>query len=402
MNLASLHASVALAWLADGRRVAEGLLVASDGSSPLAPGASMLVNADGAIEGSVSGGCVESAVAQEAMALLAGAGGARLRRYGISDELAGTAGLTCGGTVEILVHAVAGPDADATAAALRARIGGRPAALATVVDGRLAGARLALVDGAVVGSLAGRSHGSSRDAEASRGIAAAGEPAERGGAPVGPAAVALLQHSLARDLHGMLAQGRGGIRHYGADGATLGREVRVFVAVDAPPPRLAIVGATDFSAALAPLARALGWTVSICDARPAFARADRFARAADVVVAAPGPWVADQRLGPDDALLVFSHDPKHDEPALVAALAGEAGFIGALGSRRTAADRAVRLRAAGASDEQLRRLHSPCGLDIGARTPEETAISVLAEIVAFRAGRPGTPLRRTTAPIHPR
>ena len=401
VNVASLHASVALAWLADGRRVAEGLLVATDGSSPLAPGASMLVDGDGAIEGSVSGGCVESAVAQEAMALLAGAGGARLRRYGIlPPSFAGTAGLTCGGTVEILVHAVAGPDADATAAALRARVDGRPAALATVVDGPLAGARLALVDGAVVGSLTGRSCRSPRDAGAPRGIAAAGAPAEPGGAPVGPAAVALLQHSLARDLHGMLAQGRGGIRHYGADGATMGREVRVFVAVDAPPPRLAIVGATDFSAALAPLARALGWTVSICDARAAFARADRFARAADVVVAAPGPWVADQRLGPGDALLVFSHDPKHDEPALVAALAGEAGFIGALGSRRTAADRALRLRAAGASNQQLRRLHSPCGLDIGARTPEEQR-SVLAEIIAFRAGRPGTPLRRTAAPIPP-
>jgi xanthine dehydrogenase accessory factor len=403
MNVASLHASVALAWLGDGRRVAEGLLVATDGSSPLAPGASMLVDGDGAIEGSVSGGCVESAVAQEAMALLGGDGAARLRRYGISDELAGTVGLTCGGTVEILVHAVAGADADATAAALRARADGRPAALATVVDGPLAGARMALVDGAVVGSLTGRSRPSSvRDAAAPRDLAAAGAPADPGAAPLDADAVALLQHSLARDLHGMLAQGRGGMRRYGADGATLGREVRVFVAVDAPPPRLAIVGATDFSAALAPIARALGWAVSICDPRSAFARADRFARAADVVVAPPGPWVADQRLGPTDALLVFSHDPKHDEPAILAALAGEAGFIGALGSRRTATDRAARLRAAGATEEQLRRLHSPCGLDVGARTPEETAVSVLAEMIAFRAGRPGTPLRETAAPIHPR
>lgn len=373
MNVATLHASVALAWLGGGRRVAEGLLVAADGSSPLQPGASMLVDGDGAIEGSVSGGCVESAVAQEAMALLAGDGAPRLRRYGISDELAGTVGLTCGGTVEILVHAVAGADADATTAALRARAEGRPNALATVVDGPLAGARLALVDGRVVGRLAR-----------------------------GATDVRLLEHSLARDLRGMLDQGRGGIRRYGDDGATLGATVRVFVAVDAPAPRLAIIGATDFSAALAPLAGALGWAVTICDARSAFARADRFARAADVVVAPPGPWVAEQRLGPADALLVFSHDPKHDEPAILAALGGAVGFIGALGSRRTATDRHARLVAAGATAEQLTRVHSPCGLDIGARTPEETAISVLAEVIAHRSTRSGAPLRDTAAPIHPR
>jgi xanthine dehydrogenase accessory factor len=379
-TVATLHASVALAWLGDGRRVAEGLLVATDGSSPLEPGASMLVDGAGAIEGSVSGGCVESAVAQEAMALLAGDRAPRLRRYGISDELAGTVGLTCGGTVEILVHEVAGAAADAATAAVKARAEGRPSALATVVDGPLAGAKLALVDGSVVGRLAPRT----------------------GADDMTPDAVALLEHGLARDLAGMLAQGRSGLRRYGADGSTLGREVRVFVAVDAPPPRMAIVGATDFSAALAPLAQALGWKVTICDARSTFARADRFARAADVVVAPPGPWVADQRLGPNDALLVFSHDPKHDEPAILSALAGEAGFIGALGSRRTADDRAARLRAAGATDEQLARLHSPCGLDVGARTPEETAISVLAEIIAVRTARSGAPLRSTSGSIHPR
>lgn len=367
MNVATLHADVARAWLRDGRAVAEGLLVAVDGSSPLAPGASMLVDAGGAIEGSVSGGCVESAVAQEAMALLAGDGASRLRRYGISDDLAGTVGLTCGGTVEILIHRIADPAP--TLAFLDARAAGRPCALATVVDGPRAGARLALDGDTLIGDLGGP---------------------------------ALLQHSLARDLRGIVAQGRGGLRRYGSDGATLGRELRVFVAVAAPPPRLAIVGATDFSAALAPLARALGWAVAICDARAAFARADRFARAADVVVAPPGPWVAGHGLGPADSLLVFSHDPKHDEPALLAGLASGAGFVGALGSRRTDADRRARLRAAGATAAQLARLHSPCGLDIGARTPEETAISVVAEIVAARNARPGTPLRATTDPIHPR
>jgi xanthine dehydrogenase accessory factor len=356
MSVAALHDEVARAWLREGRAVAEGLLVAADGSSPLAPGASMLVDAAGAIEGSVSGGCVESAVAQEAMALLAGDERApRLRRYGISDELAGTVGLTCGGTVEVLIHRLRDPAP--TLAFLAATNG----ALATVVDGPEAGARLALADGVLVG--------------------------------------AELHHNIVRDLHGA---SRTGLRRYGEDGSTLGSAIRVFVEVKTPRPRLLVVGATDFSAALAPLARAVGWDVCICDARPAFARADRFARAADVVVSPPGPWVSASGLGPPDALLVFSHDPKHDEPALLAGLASGAGFVGALGSRRTDADRRARLRAAGAGDAQLARLHSPCGLDIGARTPDETALSVLAEIVAARTGRPGAPLRETTQPIHPR
>jgi xanthine dehydrogenase accessory factor len=356
VSVAALHDEVARAWLGDGRPVAEGLLVAVDGSSPLEAGATMLVDAHGAIEGSVSGGCVESAVAQEAMALLATPDRRpRLRRYGISDALAGDVGLTCGGTVEILVHAIADPAP--ALAFLEAATG----ALATVVDGPDAGAQLALADGALTG--------------------------------------AELHPNIVRDLRGAA---RSGIRRYGADGSTLGAGVRVFFAVRAPRPRLAIVGATDFSAALAPLAQALGWDVAICDARPAFARADRFARAADVTVAPPGPWVSAAGLGPSDALLVFSHDPKHDEPALLAGLASGAGFVGALGSRRTDADRRVRLRAAGATDAQLARLHSPCGLDIGARTPDETALSVLAEIVAARTGRPGAPLRETSQPIHPR
>lgn len=361
IGLAAHHDDVARAWLrgtgAGRRLIAEALLVAVDGSSPLSPGATMLIDADGAIEGSVSGGCVESAIAQEAMALLASSDDRpRLRRYGISDDLAGEAGLTCGGTVEVLIHALTDPTA--TLAFLDAPT----AALATVIDGPTSGTRLtALPDGTLIG--------------------------------------AELHPNIVRDLRGTT---KSEVRRYGADGETLGAEVRVFVAVRAPRPRLVVVGATDFSAALAPLARAVGWEVEICDARPAFARADRFARAADVTVAPPGPFVAAAHLTADDALLVFSHDPKHDEPALLAALAGDAGFIGALGSRKTDADRRARLRAAGVTDAQLARLHSPCGLDIGARTPDETALSVLAEIVATRTGRPGLPLRETTQPIHPR
>jgi xanthine dehydrogenase accessory factor len=163
-----------------------------------------------------------------------------------------------------------------------------------------------------------------------------------------------------------------------------------------------IFGAIDFSAALAPFASQIGYQVTICDARGRFARASRFSTAAKVSVAWPQDVLRDVTLGPRDAVLVFTHDPKFDEPALVAALQTNAGYIGALGSRHTTADREQRLRAAGVAEAELARLHAPCGLDIGSRTAEETAVSVLAEIIASRAQRAGTPLRLTSGPIHGR
>jgi xanthine dehydrogenase accessory factor len=360
-------AALAARWLQEGRRVACALLVEVEGSAPLAPGATMLVDAGGAVEGSISGGCVEGAVVAEAEQVLAG-GPPRVVRYGISDELAGEVGLTCGGTVHVLVHEL---DADAAAAELavhEAAQAGRPAAIATLLDGPRAGARLALVgDGAVLGTL--------------------GDEA--------------LDRNVARDAAGLLAQGVTALRRYGADGATLGEELRVHVRALASPPQLLVVGATDFSAALAALAAQLGYAVTICDARERFARSSRYARFAEVVTAWPQELLAERTPGPRDAVLAFTHDPKFDEPALIAALASDAGFVGALGSRRTTAERAQRLRAAGLSDEQLARLHAPCGLDVGAGTPHEVAISVLAEILAQRTGRSARPLRETAGAIRP-
>jgi xanthine dehydrogenase accessory factor len=163
-----------------------------------------------------------------------------------------------------------------------------------------------------------------------------------------------------------------------------------------------IFGAIDFSAALAPFAAQIGYQVTICDARGRFARSSRFSSWANVTVAWPQEALREVELGPRDAVLVFTHDPKFDEPALIAALGTNAGYIGALGSRHTTADRDRRLRDAGVGDADLARIHAPCGLDIGSRTAEETAVSVLAEIIADRADRAGTPLRATSGPIHGR
>jgi xanthine dehydrogenase accessory factor len=163
-----------------------------------------------------------------------------------------------------------------------------------------------------------------------------------------------------------------------------------------------LVGAIDYSAAVAALASAAGYQVLIADAREAFARAERFSRVAAVHVGWPAPAIESRELGPRDGVIVFSHDPKFDEPAILAALASDAGYIGALGSRRTASERNARLIAAGADPQALERVHSPCGLDIGAATPEEVAISIMAEVIAARSGRAGEPLITTGNSIRPR
>jgi xanthine dehydrogenase accessory factor len=192
------------------------------------------------------------------------------------------------------------------------------------------------------------------------------------------------------------------IRRYGADGSTMGDDLRVFVRSFASPPRMVIFGAIDFSAALAVLARESGYQVTICDARESFLDSERFSRAAEVVNEWPDRYLAGQTLTERDAVLVFTHDSKFDEPALKAALDSDAGYIGALGSRRTQEDRRRRLADAGVPEAQLERIVGPCGLDIGAATPMETAISILAEIVARRAHRSAAPLTETGGAIRAR
>lgn len=401
MSVASDQAGVVAGWLAEGRRVARAVLVAVEDSAPLPVGAAMFVAADGAIEGSISGGCVEAALAQEAAAVLAGAPPA-IHTFGISDALAGTAGLTCGGTLHVFVHALDDADAAAATAAAEAVRAGRAAALATLLDGPRAGATTAIVPAAAPPEGVAAGEGI-RAAEGIRSPGPEGvRPGEGASTPGMRAGIPrLLAHAVVRDAAGLLDQGVTTIRSYGADGATLGADLRVFVRSFAPPPRLLIFGAIDFSAALAPLAHELGYAVTISDPRERFMTAPRFARAATVHVGWPEAAFAGRSFGPRDAILVFSHDPRLDVPALQRALATDAGYVGALGSRRTTAERDERLRAAGVTEAELARLHAPCGLDIGGRTPEETAISILAEIVAVRAGRPAAPLRETAGAIQP-
>lgn len=359
-------ARTVLEWLADGRQVAAGLLVEVEGSAPLNVGASVYVDGTGNVEGSITGGCVESAVAQEALEIIARTDAPRLRTYGISDELAGTVGLMCGGVVHVLIHELRGTARDAATAACEAILEERPAALATALEGPCAGNKVFVDAVAIVGELGGTD---------------------------------LLERNVARETRGLIAQGGTMVRSFGEDGASLGSGLRVQVTTFVEPPRMVILGAIDFSSALAALAKSFGYRVTIADPRTAFLRSKRFSAVAETVAAWPDKALPGMELGPRDAVLVFTHDPKLDVPALLAAFDTDAGYLGALGSRRTTADRNERLLEAGAAESDLDRVHAPCGLDIGSSTVEETAIAILAEIVAARSGRAGRPLRAEQGPI---
>jgi len=358
---------LACEWLAAGHRVVAATLVERIGSAPLDPGAEMLVGEHGRIEGTVTGGCVEGALAEEAQRVLDG-GPPHLASYGISDEQAVSVGLMCGGSVRVFVHEL-GPDiAEALAAVRDGLAQGTPVALATLLEGDGAGAKMAVLEDGVVGSL---------------GVAE------------------LLDHSVAREARGFLDEGVSRIRRYGSGGEVMGSELAVYIQAFAAPPSMTIFGAIDFSAAVARLAGELGYRVTICDPREPFAASPRFSEAAEVVLDWPDRYMDGRTLGPRDVVLVFTHDPKFDQPALIAALGSRAGYVGALGSRRTHRQRAERLREAGVRDEEIQRIHAPCGLDLGARTPEETAVSIIAEVISVRARRSGESLSETAGPIHP-
>jgi len=358
---------IAVDWLREGRRVVSAALVDRIGSAPLDPGAQMLIDGRGNIEGSVTGGCVEAALVEEAQRILAG-GEAKIVTYGVSDEEALGVGLMCGGTVRVFVHEFGDDSLESLEAVAAARAADEPVARGTLLDGDRAGASISILEDRVVGSLG---------------------------------VTELLDRSVVRDARGQLDEGVSRIRRYGAGGEVMGSEVAVYIQAFATPPRMLIFGAIDFSSEVAKVASDIGYQVTICDAREPFARSPRFSRNAEVVIDWPDRYLQGQELGPRDVVLVFTHDPKFDEPALTAALATDAGYIGALGSRRTQERRAERLRDAGLDERSIARIHAPCGLDVGARTPSETAISILAEVIAVRTGRTGESLRDTGGPIHP-
>jgi xanthine dehydrogenase accessory factor len=369
MSVVSEQLSIGMRWLADQRRIVCALLIDAEGSSPFAPGVFMLIDSDGAIEGSITGGCVESDVVVNALEILAEDGDPRLLHYGVSDEAAHEVGLMCGGSVEVFVHELREEARAVCAEAFDAAARAVPAGIATLVDGPRPGAKIGVVDGRVLGGL----HGPE-----------------------------LLDRSVARDLAALSERGTSALRHYGVSGEALGDGLTVHLQAFRTPPTLILVGAIDYSAAVAALAAAVGYQVVIADAREAFARSERFSRVATVHVGWPTPAIEQRNLGPRDAVIVFSHDPKFDEPAILTALRSDAGFVGALGSHRTAQDRRARLLAAGADPAALARVHSPCGLDIGAATPEEVAVSIMAEVIAARSGRTGEPLLSSGGSIRPR
>lgn len=369
MTVVAEQVSVGMRWLADGRRVVCALLVDAEGSSPFEPGAFMLIDGDGAIEGSITGGCVEADVVTNALEILEASEAPRLMRYGVSDGLAQSVGLMCGGTVGVLVHELRGTAREVCQQAFDALSREEPVAIATLVDGPSAGAKLAVVDGRVIGGLGGPE---------------------------------LLDHTVAGDLVALGERRTSTLRHYGGGGEALGDACSVHLHAFGVPPTLVLVGAIDYSAAVASLASQLGYRTVIVDAREAFARSSRFSRVAEVQVAWPDGAIDERQLRSGDAVIVFSHDPKFDEPAILAALRSDAGYIGALGSRRTAMERNARLAEAGVDAEALSRLHSPCGLDIGAATPEEVAVSIMAEVIAARSGRVGQRLVDGDGSIRPR
>jgi xanthine dehydrogenase accessory factor len=358
-------------WRA-GQTAGLGTVVRTFRSAPRPPGASMVVAPDGSVTGSVSGGCVEGAV-YELATEVAKKGTPRLERYGVSDDDAFAVGLTCGGVIDVFVESMSRatfPELGAVADDVGAH---RPVAIATVVahpDAQWVGRRVVVRPDAVAGSL-----GSAR-ADA----------------------------AVADDARGLLAVGRSEVLKYGPDGQRLGEGMEVFVSSYAPRPRMLVFGAIDFAAALAQQGSFLGYRVTVCDARAVFATPVRFPSADHVVVEWPHRYLAAEAAAGDvdesTVICVLTHDPKFDVPVLEVALRLGAGYVGAMGSRRTHDDRMKRLRAAGLTDAELSRLSSPIGLDLGARTPEETAVSIAADIISKRWGGGGRPLTETDGRIH--
>ncbi|MBK3546104.1 XdhC family protein [Streptomyces sp. MBT60] len=355
---------------ADGVPLALATVVAVHGSAPRDPGAVMAVDAAGTVVGSVSGGCVEGDLYEVAREVLAGAG-PRVVAYGISDDEAFGVGLTCGGTIEVLVRPYVSAAELADLAALLDLIADdRPVAEATVLSGAAeTGARLVV-----------------RPSDA--------------GPTTGTLGSEGLDAAVTDDARGLLAQGHTTIQWYGAHGQRRMQEVAVFIRTYAPPPRMLVFGAIDHAAATARIGSFLGYRVTVCDARPAFATRERFPTADEVVRAWPHTYLASTEVDARTVVCVLTHDPKFDVPLLLAALRTPAAYIGVMGSRRTHHDRLARLREAGADEAALARLASPVGLDLGARTPEETAVSIAAEVIQHRWGGTGRPLGELTGAIH--
>ncbi|MEU6230797.1 XdhC family protein [Streptomyces sp. NPDC047042] len=354
-------------WYAAGEPFGLATVVSVSRSAPRDPGAAMAVGPGDEVVGSVSGGCVEGAVFELAQEVVAN-GEARLETFGYSDEDAFAVGLMCGGEITLLVRPVTPALDPSFAAVARTVAAGHPVTVATVTDGPATrGATLAVWPDRVSGTLGTTG----------------------------------LDVAVTADARGELALGATGLRHYGPHGERREDAVTVFLHSFAPPPRMLVFGAIDYAAAVARIGAFLGYRVTVCDARPVFATPKRFPEGVNVVADWPHRYMRGTDTDERTVICVLTHDPKFDVPLLEEALRRPAAYIGAMGSRRTHDDRRRRLTEAGLTAPELARLRSPIGLDLGARTPQEVAVSVAAEIVALRWGGSGAALTATGGAIHP-
>jgi len=340
------------AWLAAGKEVAVATVVRVLGSAPRPVGARMIVSSGGDMAGSVSGGCVETTVYGEMIDLLRG-GPPRLLHFGITEDMIWEVGLACGGTIDVLIQKLE----PALVAALGEAVQrGEPLALATVVSGDGIG-RSTLIAGTGV-------------------LSGPGDPR-------------------------LCAVARGLLRGEQKTGAihAVDPGLELFVEPFLPPPRLVLIGGVHVAIPLTRFAKELGFTVVVADPRAKFANRERFPEADQVLVEWPDEALAHLAVNESTYLVLLTHDPKIDEPALATALQTGAAYIGAIGSRKTHAARFERMAKWGVTPEQLQRVYAPIGLDLGGHTPEETALSIIAEVVAVKNGRRGGSLRASSGPI---
>jgi len=355
-------------WCREARPFALATVVDVTGSAPLPVGTSVAVDADGNAVGSISGGCVEGAVHELCRQVLKDGGAPQRAWFGYSDDDAFAVGLTCGGELDVLVQRVDPAAQPHLAAAFAEVVSGRPTAVAQVVDGpeKLLGRTVC-----VIGDAAHATLGNDE-----------------------------LDREVTAQAGALLRAGRTARVEVGGDADTCPERLSVLVHVHASPPRMLIFGAVDFAAALSRAGDLLGYHVTVCDARPVFATPARFPYADEVVVDWPHRYLAQTAVDARTAICVLTHDAKFDIPLLRLALDLPVGYVGAMGSRRTHDERLRRLREVGLTQAQLARLRSPIGLDLGARTPQETAMSIAAEIIADRNRGTGLPLSQRTGPIH--
>ncbi|RFA16030.1 XshC-Cox1-family protein [Subtercola boreus] len=344
-----------------GESVAVATVTRIDGSAPRTLGTAMSVDVRGAVIGSISGGCVEGAVYEACQEVL-DSGVPALQEFGYTDDDAFAVGLACGGRLEVIVQRLdAAGGGAALLAELRAAAAGQPAGVVLVTRGAALGTLL--TGGSDLTEVPGLGVDSAR--------------------------------RLLAELAARIASGRSGVAVVDCEDGP----IEALFVVSSVKPRMIVFGAVDFSAALANAAVLLGYRVTICDARPVFATADRFPAADEVIVEWPADYLARTDTDSRTAVVVLTHDDKFDVPLLQVALGLPLGYVGAMGSRRTHERRLDALTAL-VPEDVLSRLHSPIGLDIGANTPEETAVSILAEIIATRNAGSGARLSALSGPIH--